>query len=172
MKALVVVAAIAAVVAYQAMANCGKCSEGAKSGGDKACPEGACASVLEKADVAKAPVNTEAHPTLEVSALATLLKAGTPLVLLDARAGKWDDGRRIPGAKSLNAESPEKDVAAVIPAKDSLVITYCTNLKCQASPKLAKHLRELGYSNVIELPVGIDGWEAAGQKVDKTEVKK
>jgi rhodanese-related sulfurtransferase len=120
----------------------------------------------------KAEAKETAHPTIEVAALATLLKAKTELVLLDARAAKWDDGRRIPGARSLNAESSEKDIAAVIPAKDSLVITYCTNLKCQASPMLAKHLRELGYTNVIELPVGIDGWEAAGQKVEKVEVKK
>jgi rhodanese-related sulfurtransferase len=100
-----------------------------------------------------------------------MIGASTPVSILDARSGKWDDGRRIPGAKSLNAGSKDDEIAAMLPSKDALVVTYCTNTKCQASPMLAKRLREMGYKNVIELPVGIDGWEAAGQKVEKTEKK-
>jgi prevent-host-death family protein len=41
-------------------------------------------------------------------------------------------------------------VAKLVPAKDSLVVTYCANLKCPASGKLAARLKELGYSNVID----------------------
>lgn len=96
-----------------------------------------------------------------------LLRSGVPLVLLDARSGKWDDGRRIPGAKSLNEGSSEKEIARAIRGKDTLVVTYCANVKCQASPKLAKKLHELGYENILEYPQGIDGWEAAGHKVAK-----
>jgi rhodanese-related sulfurtransferase len=169
MKTSMTVLAMAVMTASQVLAHCGSCGADSKVSGDKSCADGACASVAAKADSTKEVVKEKAHPAIEVAALATLLKAGTPLVLLDARSGKWDDGRRIPGARSLNAGSSDKDIAAIVPAKDTLVVTYCANLKCQASPMLAKHLRELGYTNVIELPEGIDGWAAAGQKVEKVK---
>jgi len=153
----------------QGLADCGKC--GPKDDGKKhegaGCASGVCAAgaAVEKAKA------EHAMPTLTVEALAAIIDAKSPVVLLDARSGKWDDGRRIPGAKSLNAGSKDEEIAGVLPAKDALVVTYCSNPKCQASPELAKRLRELGYKNVIELPAGIDGWEAAGRKIEKIEKK-
>jgi len=88
------------------------------------------------------------------------------MVIFDARSGKYDDGRRIPGAKSLSAESTAEEVAKLIPAKGALVVTYCTNTHCPASSMLAAHLRKLGYANVVEYPYGIEGWAAADMKVE------
>ena len=86
-------------------------------------------------------------------------------ILLDARSGKYDDGFRIPGAKSLNAKSTAEEIAKVVPAKDALVVTYCSNLQCPASKALFDHLSSLGYTNLKEYPEGIAGWRAAGGKV-------
>jgi len=107
----------------------------------------------------------------EVSAdvLETLLASGASVTVLDARTGKYDDGRRIPGAKSLSAKSTEQEAAAVVQSKDALVVTYCSNLKCPASRMLAARLKELGYKNVLEYPEGIDGWAAAGKEVKKAK---
>jgi rhodanese-related sulfurtransferase len=147
-------------------AHCGKCEDEPKAAGDKKCPSGVCAASTEvKADVAAKP----AEGKLNVAALAALLKSGTAFTVVDARSGKWDDGRRVPGAKSLNAESSEKEIATVLPDKKGLVVTYCANVKCGASPALAKHLKELGYENVVEFPEGIEGWAAAGQTVEKAK---
>ena len=55
----------------------------------------------------------------------------------------------------------------MIPTKDTLVVTYCSNLKCPASAQLASALRKQGYSNILEYPVGIEGWVAAGNEVEK-----
>ena len=104
--------------------------------------------------------------TINPAGLATLLKAGTPVVVLDARAGKYDDGRRIPGAKSLTDKATADEAAALIPTKEALVVTYCANPKCPASARLAKHLHELGYTNTLELPEGIEGWVAEGRAVE------
>jgi rhodanese-related sulfurtransferase len=90
-------------------------------------------------------------------------------ILLDARSGKFDDGYRIPGAKSLNGQSTAEEAAAVIPTKDSLVVTYCSNLQCPASKALADRLVSLGYSNVYEYPEGIAGWRAAGGTVNQAK---
>jgi rhodanese-related sulfurtransferase len=188
LTALTVAAGTVLVTSSVVLANCGKCEgvpeKGTECGkgvcpvkGEKCtggqcavkpeqCKGGVCASKPEaQAEVKVSP--SEKIPTLGVNELETLLKAKTPLVLLDARSGKWDDGRRLPGAKALNAASTKEEVEAVIPDKSALVVTYCANLKCKASPLLAEHLKKLGYENVMELPVGIDGWVEAGKEVVK-----
>jgi len=109
------------------------------------------------------------QPTIDTPALAVLIKSGVPLVLLDARSGKYDDGRRIPGAQALSPNATAKEAAALIKAKNTLVVAYCTNLKCPASKYLAKRLTGLGYTNVLKYPQGIDGWQAAGYPVKRIE---
>jgi rhodanese-related sulfurtransferase len=161
-------AAALLLAAEMALAHCGACGADEKKVADKKpadCAGGVCAAGAVKVQAAQ--VEAKKVATLGVEELATLIRAKTPMVILDARAGKWDDGRRIPGARSLNAGSTKEEVEALVADKGALVITYCTNTKCQASPKLAAHLKALGYTNVIELPEGIDGWQAAGKEVQK-----
>jgi len=104
--------------------------------------------------------------TVNTTALFALLKTKTPLILLDARSGKFDDGKRIPGAKSLNDQSKPEEIEKVVLAKDALIVTYCAGLKCPASHKLAEHLKKLGYTHVIEYSEGIEGWTKAGNEVE------
>lgn len=126
-----------------------------------------CATAV---DTCKAPVKVEAvEATINTDALAALIRANTTMTILDARSGKYDDGRRIPGAKSLAASADDATLAATAGAKDGLVVTYCANLKCPASKALATKLRSLGYTNVLEYPDGIEGWAAAGKTVAKAE---
>jgi rhodanese-related sulfurtransferase len=139
------------------------------------CASGVC---MPKTDAA-APVKAETEaavaveakekPEINTAVLATLIRSGDAMVILDARTGKYDDGRRVAGAKALSPEAGAEEAAKLIATKDSLVVTYCANLKCPASGKLAAHLRELGYRNVLEYPYGIEGWVAAGQQVDKAK---
>jgi rhodanese-related sulfurtransferase len=89
------------------------------------------------------------------------------MVIIDARSGKYDDGRRIPGAGNLAANASPEEVARLVKSKDQLVVTYCSNPKCPASGMLADNLRKQGYKNVIEYPFGIQGWAAAGNKTSK-----
>lgn len=107
------------------------------------------------------------HASITPDGLKVLLQAGTPAVLLDARSGKYDDGRRVPGAKALNAKSSADDAAKAIPSKESLVVTYCANEHCPASRLLAAHLRTLGYKNILEMREGIEGWVKAGNETTK-----
>lgn len=107
--------------------------------------------------------------TVSTAGLAALLNAGTDLVLLDARSDRYDDGRRIPGAKQLTATQAGKGANQYIDDKDALVVAYCSNVKCPASAKLAKRLQKLGYTNVLKYPAGIDGWVEAGHSVEKVD---
>ena len=97
--------------------------------------------------------------------LDALIKAKTPVLIFDARPAKYDDGRRVPGALSLTAAATAEEVAQLAPDKSALVVTYCANTKCSASAALAKDLQSLGYTNIIEMPEGIEGWAADGRAV-------
>lgn len=119
--------------------------------------------------VCAAPVAVEAvEAKISTDALSALLRSGVKMTVLDARSGKYDDGRRIPGAKSLASKASAAEIATVAGAdKSTLIVTYCSNVKCPASKRLAGALRDLGYVNVIEYEEGIDGWAAAGKTVAK-----
>jgi len=134
---------------------------------DKSCPDGTCADTgHEHKSEKKSSVESVDEPAkVNTSGLKTLLDSGVPLTILDARSGQYDDGRRIPGALSLNAESKPEEIAKVLPNKEALIVTYCSNLKCPASDMLYKHLKSLGYSNLLEYPEGIQGWVEAGNPV-------
>ncbi len=108
-------------------------------------------------------------PYINITVLENLLESNLPMVLLDARTGKWDDKTRIPGAQSLNDKSTKDEVEKVIKNKDTLVIVYCANLKCPASNKLYIHLKKLGYKNVLEYPFGIEGWLESGNDIEMAE---
>jgi rhodanese-related sulfurtransferase len=141
-----------------------------------ACPDGVC-GVSEKAETKDSKIidrhqenepdkSTKIAATVNTQGLKTLLDSGAEMVILDARSEQYDDGKRIPGAKSLVAGVSAKKVAEIVPDKNSLIITYCSNLQCPASHKLYKHLKSLGYSNVIEYPEGIQGWIDSGQPIN------
>lgn len=151
---------------------------------DKSCKEGACAATAgERAKVTEKQECTEktctpgkkqqkqhkekAYHEVTPQQLNTLLESGQEVVVLDARSGKYDDGRRIPGATQLDADATAEEIAQVVPDKNATVVTYCSNLKCPASKYLAKSLAKHGYQNVHKLPEGIDGWEAAGFTVEQ-----
>ncbi len=134
---------------------------------EKSCTDGTCADTGHEHKSDKKPA---AEPVVEpakvnTSGLKTLIDSGVPLTVLDARSGQYDDGKRIPGALSLNADSKPEEIAKVLPNKEALIITYCSNLKCPASDMLYKHLKSLGYSNLLEYPEGIQGWVEAGNPV-------
>ena len=163
-------------VALHAEEGCSSCSAGhseeaavkAAPAGD-GCPDGTCAPA-DKSAKAAAPAAVEGKEevpaTVNTAGLKTLISTGVPLTILDARSGKFDDGKRLPGALSLNSESKPEEIAKLLPKKDGLVITYCANLKCPASHKLYTHLKSLGYTNLIEYPEGIEGWVEAGNPVN------
>jgi rhodanese-related sulfurtransferase len=134
------------------------------------CPfkDGAGKSVCSPDAKVEAKIQAEStEATITTDALAALIRSGIPLTILDARSGKYDDGRRIPGAQSLSAADDEATIAKVAGNKKGLIVTYCSNLKCPASKQLATRLRKIGYTNVVEYPNGIAGWAEAGKAVQK-----
>lgn len=135
---------------------------------ENACSDGTCDStepVLKQSEeVKKASATADEPAKINTSGLKTLIDSGVPMIILDARSGE-SNVSKIPGALSLNAESKPEDIAKILPDKEALVVTYCANLKCPASDQLYKHLKSLGYSNLLEYPEGFQGWVEAGHPV-------
>lgn len=161
--------ALVALCAVSAWADCGTC--GSREKDEKAgaaCGAGGCAvKAKTSAEAGGACVAAAVKSgAVDTAGVAALLKAKTPVVVLDARAGKYDDGKRIPGAKSLNASSADDEVAKLLPDKNALVVTYCAGLTCPASHKLAEKLKKSGYVNVLEYAEGMEGWLKAGNAVE------
>jgi rhodanese-related sulfurtransferase len=105
---------------------------------------------------------------IDTNALAVLIASGVPLVILDARSAKWDDGKRIATAKTLTADASEEQAMELIPSKESLVVVYCSNVHCSASSHLAKRLSDLGYINILKYEAGIQEWINSGHSVRET----
>ena len=107
---------------------------------------------------------------INTSALKTLIDSGVQLTLVDARTGKFDDGRRISNALNISPEAKGDDIQRALQSKDAMIVSYCANLKCPASRLLAAKLVTLGYKHVLEYPQGIEGWVGEGNPV--TQISK
>ena len=73
------------------------------------------------------------------------------------RAEHFADGH-LPGAIHIHYTQVEERAADLLPDKDALIITYCSNADCQNSDLAAKMLRELGYTNVRRYVEGKQDW--------------
>ena len=148
----------AAAVCTKAAAGCTKTAAGCTT-----CTKAAQAS-------AKTDAHDHAVPVVTTAALKTTIDSAAEVTLVDARFGKYDDGRRIAGATQLGANATDEEIAAALPDKDASIVAYCTSTECPASGKLADRLTHLGYTKVVKYEEGIEGWVAAGNSV--TQEKK
>lgn len=63
-------------------------------------------------------------------------------------------------------ENFERNIERAVPNKNQPVVVYCQSEQCDASPKAAKKLDELGYTNVFDYKAGKTDWKAAGLPVE------
>ncbi len=95
---------------------------------------------------------------IDAKGLKNLIDNKASMVILDARTKEWDDGRRIPGAKSLPFDSAFETFAQIVPDKDALIAIYCFSSQCPAGKKLAEKMASQGYTHILEYAGGIKEW--------------
>ncbi|MEX1311329.1 MAG: rhodanese-like domain-containing protein [Candidatus Sulfomarinibacteraceae bacterium] len=88
-------------------------------------------------------------------------REGQELLLLDARGDETYAEEHIPHAKSAPETALRERVDGLVDRETEIVV-YCNNEDCSLSKKTARGLEELGYTNVVRVPAGIDGWKNAG----------
>jgi rhodanese-related sulfurtransferase len=172
MKGLLAAAVVMSVSSAFAAGTCAAAgvAKPAEAAEKKACTDCTAPKELVKpaaaAEAKTEEASAKAQAEINTAGLKALISSKAPLVLLDARSGKWDDKTRIPGAVSLAPDAGDEVVAKLLPDKNALIVTYCGSLQCPASAKLAAKLKTLGYTGVVEYSAGIAGWKEAGHQVD------
>lgn len=90
-------------------------------------------------------------------------------VLLNALDHEAYIAKRIPGSINIPAGNAAL-IENIVPDKDQDIVVYCANKDCQASPKLAEELMEMGYTRVWDFEEGLAGWRNKGYKLTGREV--
>jgi rhodanese-related sulfurtransferase len=114
-------------------------------------------------DIGKCFKNKE---TISTEELKSMLESNARITLVDARSGKWDDGKRIAQAKNVTHEMADDQIKQTLGDKDQYIVTYCGSEKCPLSHKMANRLKSLGYQNVLVFPQGLEGWTSSGYLVN------
>src|SRR3954449_8493662 len=95
-----------------------------------------------------------------------LLDAGSPVQFVETlRAEHFAQGH-LPGAVHIHFEEVKARAAEVLPDKDALIVTYCSNTACQNSRIAAEKLAKLGYTDVRRYEEGKQDWDEAGLELE------
>ncbi|MER6762438.1 MULTISPECIES: rhodanese-like domain-containing protein [Amycolatopsis] len=93
------------------------------------------------------------------------IDAGSAIVV-EALPASYYAEAHLPGTLNLPVDEVEKLAPTLVPHKDSAVIVYCADSPCQNSGTVAKHLSELGYTQVFDYDEGKADWIAAGMPTE------
>ena len=83
-------------------------------------------------------------------------------VLVDVLSKESFEGKHVPSSKNISVSEIEDKAEEELPDKNKLVVVYCSNTACTASPSAAAKLEEMGYTNVVDFESGLAGWQEAG----------
>jgi len=99
--------------------------------------------------------------TISAEDLKEALESEHPPVLINTLPRKAHEAKHIPGSVNVPVDAIDQ-VDALVPNKDEQIVVYCANADCEASPKAAQKLEEMGYTNVVDFEDGYAGWRQAG----------
>ena len=100
--------------------------------------------------------------TITREEIQTALATRQDVVLVETlRAEHYDQGH-LPGAVHLHPDEVGRRAAQILPDRDALVITYCSNVACTNSRAAAEKLAKLGYRNIRRYEAGKQDWQEAG----------
>ncbi len=94
--------------------------------------------------------------------------AHSDYVLIDAREENDYKKGHIPTAISIPFSQFESNKARLPKDKNTVLIFYCWHETCELSTQTA---RQMGYRNVISYRLGVKGWEAAGYRLAKKNLR-
>ncbi|RMF14209.1 MAG: molybdopterin-synthase adenylyltransferase MoeB [Candidatus Dadabacteria bacterium] len=106
----------------------------------------------------------EEVPQVDIRDVSERLERGEKLYLVDVREADEHAQGYIPGAIFIPRTYLEMRIENEIPDKDAEVVVYCAS--GQRSLFAARALRDLGYTNVVNMAAGFNGWKNAGLPFD------
>lgn len=89
------------------------------------------------------------------------------VVVIETLDPKYYNKFHLPDAINIPLDDRfDEQVKQKVPDRKTPVIVYCMDKECDASPKAAKRLDELGYENVYDYEEGKVDWKEAGEKIE------
>jgi len=89
--------------------------------------------------------------------------------LVETLPAKYYKKFHLPGAKNVEFdENFDSAIAEAAPDKNKKTVVYCMDEECDASPKAANRMEELGYADVYDYEQGKVDWQNAGLPVEKS----
>ena len=77
------------------------------------------------------------------------------------------DEFHLPGAKNVPLDEQfAENIQRTAPDKRKPVLVYCHDINCNASPKAAQKMEQLGYQDVYDYEAGKLDWKQAGLPVE------
>lgn len=124
-------------------------------------------SICSAQGVKEATKSAKSYQEIHTEELKKLVDQKKPMTIIDARI-KYAGGR-LPGAVLLPHTADENEIKKAIGSlpKETMIVVYCSNVKCPVSKYLAKRLVSLGYTNVYKYPEGVSGWLEKGYPTDQ-----
>jgi rhodanese-related sulfurtransferase len=104
--------------------------------------------------------------TIQREEILARLAAGEPIMLVETLRPEHFDRGHLPGAIHLHYDEVEERAAGLLPDRDALIVTYCSNRACANSRVAAERLARLGYTDVRRYEAGKDDWVQAGLPVE------
>jgi rhodanese-related sulfurtransferase len=97
--------------------------------------------------------------------LKAAIASGT-VTVVDALGGEYYAKQHLPGAVPLVLADVDAQAPALLPDRDTPIVTYCSNPACPNSGQVAERLIALGYTDVRKYREGIEDWTDAGLPVE------
>ncbi len=72
----------------------------------------------------------------------------------------------LPGAINIPGDELREKAPQLLPDRDREIVVYCASPACQASPRAARILTEMGYENVKDYAGGKEHWKEGGLPVE------
>ena len=96
--------------------------------------------------------------------LKVALDDGENIVVIDARSPEAYEEEHIPGAVNIPHREMNPETTAHLDS-NTLIVTYCDGIGCNASTKGALNMTRLGFQ-VKELMGGLDWWKRDGHPTE------
>jgi rhodanese-related sulfurtransferase len=101
--------------------------------------------------------------TISAREVRKLREAGEEFTMINTLDSNYFAETKIPDAVNIPQTDPDfiAKVAKHVPDKDLPVIVYCANINCDSSTRGAEKLIKAGFTNVMDMADGYQGWEQA-----------
>lgn len=97
----------------------------------------------------------------------TMIQERDDVTVIESLPSEYYEKFHLPGAKNVPLDDQfDATVKQAAHDKSKPVLVYCMDAECDASPKAAQRMEELGYTDVYDYEAGKVDWKEAGLPVE------